>query len=372
MQSTTECSNCVKDFASYMLFLPKAWAKALATLLCKIKGDLAKPQCPDIKNCETLTILSPFTVDDTQVCITYKDEKSVSVTRCFDILPSVNGLLDTVDPKCIADAGDWLNMTFSQRIQALVNAFCADNTTTTTTTTSSTTTTTTSAPPACATFLLSNPTSNTLTYSYIPCGESDAIVLNLAPNASIEVCAEYGSIGYQSGIVLTEEAECFPTTTTTTTTSTTTTTTAAPTTTSTTTTTTGAPTTSTTTTTTAAPTTTTTTTTSSTTTTTTAAPMFNLAITKDVVDDVVTVTLNDGVDHTYTCNAGSPSCNFIGAVNPANIYNITVTVTPFGRAGVPIDVTNNVGELALCGSCTTVSQTGVNGSDGTINVAIGT
>src|SRR4051812_44610138 len=117
--STLECSDCISNYKAKLSFMPDSWASALAKLLCDLKGS--GTSCDDVKNCESLTKLSPFEISDGQACIEFTDENKVVVRRCFSVDLLLNSSLDNIDPKCIATMTEWSNMTFSQRFQALVN-----------------------------------------------------------------------------------------------------------------------------------------------------------------------------------------------------------------------------------------------------------
>ncbi len=76
------CTDCQKTYQAYLSDLPSEWRSQIALLMCKVIDDIDELACPDVKACETLTSLSPFTLtDEGQLSITYKDERGVSVTR---------------------------------------------------------------------------------------------------------------------------------------------------------------------------------------------------------------------------------------------------------------------------------------------------
>lgn len=137
---TTEQQIC-----EYLKDLPSKWRDQLTQLLVQIKDDKSSLDCQQVKDCETLTSLSPFTVDGTEVSVKYKDEDSVTVTRTFDVSDLLKSQLE-LDPNCLTEQEEWDNMTYQQRFQLLVDAHCdcCEPTTTTTSTSTSTSTTTTS------------------------------------------------------------------------------------------------------------------------------------------------------------------------------------------------------------------------------------
>ena len=115
----------------YLCDLPSAWAKQMAKVICKFINPTVPLECNDVKKCETLTSLSVFTVNGSQVCITYTDENGVSVNRCFDM--SDVGL--DLDPKCIMTQENWDLLSWKEQIQAIIDYACTCQAITTTTTT---------------------------------------------------------------------------------------------------------------------------------------------------------------------------------------------------------------------------------------------
>lgn len=176
------------------------------------------PSCPEIKSCETLTNLSPFKLDNNSICVVYTGEDNIQVERCFDFSLLINGLLDSVDPKCVTTATAWNNMTFQEKIQAIIDAHCGNPSTTTTTTEAPITTTQAPIISACISYKLTNPTAGILHYTYMACGDVTATTLVLNPNSIVSVCAVAGSVDVDSGIIVEEIAACAAPTTTTTTT----------------------------------------------------------------------------------------------------------------------------------------------------------
>lgn len=127
----------------YLSALPSKWVEQLTILLCEIKEDTESVDCAKVKQCETLTSLSDFTLSGTEASIKYTNEAGVQVTRTVDVGTLLNGTLDDLDPNCLASSEAWNSMSYTERIQALIDSHCDCCSTTTTTTTTSTTTTTT-------------------------------------------------------------------------------------------------------------------------------------------------------------------------------------------------------------------------------------
>ena len=141
------CQNCQEVLEGYLCNIPYQWRKQIAKAICFNLTDQTI-DCQDIKECETITSLSAFSVVENEICITYTDEKGVSFTRCFDWEAIQNSKLDVVDPKCITSQEMWDAMSYTERIQAIIDYACTcqeiTTTSTTTTTTAVPTTTTTS------------------------------------------------------------------------------------------------------------------------------------------------------------------------------------------------------------------------------------
>lgn len=128
--------------------LPSKMREALIEVLLEIQdGCTESLDCEQVRECETLTSLSEFTQDGTEICITYTDEDEVSVERCFDVAEIINNFFDTTNiaPGCVTSESIWNTLTITEKFQALVDTICncCPETTTTTTTSSTTTTTTT-------------------------------------------------------------------------------------------------------------------------------------------------------------------------------------------------------------------------------------
>lgn len=123
-----------EKICNYLESLPSKWKNQLSLILCEIKSSKQQPSCADVKSCETLTTLSPFSVDGTVVSIRYKDEKGVEVTRSFDTLDIINNILNELDPNCLATEEQWLDLTPVEKFQLLIDDHCGCCSTSTTTT----------------------------------------------------------------------------------------------------------------------------------------------------------------------------------------------------------------------------------------------
>lgn len=80
-----DCQNCVEVYKSILSDIPSTWREQIAKAICNNSGEKTEITCSDIRKCETLTSLSPFTVDENTVSISYKDEKGITVTRSFEM-----------------------------------------------------------------------------------------------------------------------------------------------------------------------------------------------------------------------------------------------------------------------------------------------
>lgn len=119
------------QICEYLKDLPSKWREQITSVLVNIQQDIS---CDKVKECETLTSLSEFTVSGSEVSIKYKDEDGVQVTRTFDTEEILNNSLDEVDPDCLATPTEWDNLSYTERIQLLITAHCDCCSTTTTTT----------------------------------------------------------------------------------------------------------------------------------------------------------------------------------------------------------------------------------------------
>lgn len=132
------CNNCEDVIKKYLCDLPVEWANQIAKVICSFINPPIPFNCDDVKTCETLTKLSTFTVNGSEICIDYTDEDGTLFHRCFDIADIGFDL----DPKCIMSQEAWDLLNWEQQVQAIIDYSCTCGFTTTTTTTSTTTTTT--------------------------------------------------------------------------------------------------------------------------------------------------------------------------------------------------------------------------------------
>lgn len=134
------------DLEEILKDLPEKWRDALIKILLEIQNDRQSLTCDEVRQCQTVTQLSEFYYNDTEICITYTDENEVIIERCFSIENIINEIFNVdIDPLCVTDVTTWNTMSITEKIQALIDTVCNCCPATTTTTSSSTTTTTTEA-----------------------------------------------------------------------------------------------------------------------------------------------------------------------------------------------------------------------------------
>lgn len=113
-------TNCRKKYEKLLCDLPSKWADALADALCDMTEEEQEAICPSVKECETLTGISEWTVEGTSVCFQYTNEAGDIQKRCFDL----NSLLDEINPKCLGSQDEWITLTLEQRFALLFGKQC--------------------------------------------------------------------------------------------------------------------------------------------------------------------------------------------------------------------------------------------------------
>lgn len=122
------------DIQSLLTSLPSSWRDQIVAAIAAAVANKKVADCDAVKQCEVVTTLSDFTVNGTTVSISYTDENEVTYDRSFDLSLMLNSLLDGIDPACVATPTEWSNMTWAQRMGAIVayTDNCCSTTTTTT------------------------------------------------------------------------------------------------------------------------------------------------------------------------------------------------------------------------------------------------
>lgn len=113
-----------QQIEEYLKDIPSKWKDSLVQLLCEINSSQNTVSCEDVKNCETLTSLSEFSVNETQISIQYTGEDGVTVTRSVDISSVLNNIFENLDPECLADITTWQNLSFEEKLQLIVDSHC--------------------------------------------------------------------------------------------------------------------------------------------------------------------------------------------------------------------------------------------------------
>jgi hypothetical protein len=133
--TTTTCTPCEQELSALLPSLPSKWRDQLVSVLCEIRAQQTTEGCEKVKECETVTSLSGFTLSGSSACIEYTNEAGVTVERCFDISSILNNTMNDIIPSCVSSQEEWDAMTYLQRIQSWIDAHCECCDTTTTTTT---------------------------------------------------------------------------------------------------------------------------------------------------------------------------------------------------------------------------------------------
>jgi hypothetical protein len=202
----TNCKTCKEEIELILSDLPSLWRAKISESICKVFDDFNKNRCEAIEECETVTFFSEFKRNGSEICVTYMDEDEISYERCFDFENIINSLLDNLDPKCLAPISVWKNLSFSDRIQLMINTACnipsntiftttstTTSTSTSTSTTTSSTTTTTTEVPVCGCFSIQNLTPSVYPAFYNACTALN-IPLNLNPGEKKYVCSTFQGI----------------------------------------------------------------------------------------------------------------------------------------------------------------------------------
>lgn len=113
-----------QQIEEYLKDIPSKWKDSLVQLLCEINSSQNTVSCEDVKNCETLTSLSEFSVNETQISIQYTGEDGVTVTRSVDISSVLNNIFDDLDPECLTDITTWQNLSFKEKLQLIIDSHC--------------------------------------------------------------------------------------------------------------------------------------------------------------------------------------------------------------------------------------------------------
>lgn len=137
--------NCNIDLDAFLCDIPHEWREGIVKALCYTfqEGEVT---CAEIAKCESLTSLSPFTLNNGILSVKYTNENGHIKTATLDISAAIQDSLLEVDPKCLMSQEAWDDLTHEERLQSIIDAtcICCEEPTTTTSTTSTTSTSTTS------------------------------------------------------------------------------------------------------------------------------------------------------------------------------------------------------------------------------------
>lgn len=124
MSDQNNCTQCELEVLGYLKDIPKDFRIAIAKAICKVKDESTGVQCSDVKNCETTTHLSPFTVNGTQVSVTYTNEDDVNETRSFNTGDLITSYFNALNPKCLDTQSHWDTLTPIQKLQLIIDGQC--------------------------------------------------------------------------------------------------------------------------------------------------------------------------------------------------------------------------------------------------------
>lgn len=124
MSDQNKCSQCELEVLGYLKDIPKDFRTAIAKAICKVKDESTGVQCSDVKDCETTTHLSSFTVDGTEVSVTYTNEDSVNETRSFNTGDLISSYFNALDPKCLDTQSHWDSIDVIQKLQKIIDGQC--------------------------------------------------------------------------------------------------------------------------------------------------------------------------------------------------------------------------------------------------------
>lgn len=114
--------NCKETILLELANVPSPLKEEVATAICTAFDDSNTVTCP---TCETVKITSPLYISEQDgVCISFRDEDGVYVTRCFEINDILKYLTDDIDPTPITTSEQWVEWDYLDRIQAIIYYRC--------------------------------------------------------------------------------------------------------------------------------------------------------------------------------------------------------------------------------------------------------
>ncbi len=112
-----DCNTCKAQLVPMMGTIPEAWREKISEALCNATPRTASRP-------ETITSLSDWTIEDKQVCITYKDELLKEWKRCFDVSEFFDTYWDGIAPKLVATQAVWDSLNHLGRFNAIISRVC--------------------------------------------------------------------------------------------------------------------------------------------------------------------------------------------------------------------------------------------------------
>lgn len=127
--------NCPQDLDTSLCDVPHEWREGIVKALClTLQSDPIT--CKGVRNCQTLTSFSAFTIQGTEVSISYINERGTVEKSTFDLEAPINSAGEDLDNNCLSS----FDTPLSGIIQIIIDAYCECCPTTTTTSTTTTTT----------------------------------------------------------------------------------------------------------------------------------------------------------------------------------------------------------------------------------------
>lgn len=117
------CNGSI-DVSQYLCDIPPMWRESITKAILAIVENNSSLECSSITKCETLTSLSPFTLNGTILSISYTNENGVTSTKSIDISTVLDKSLDDIDPKCLMTAEVWAGLSHTERLEAIFTGSC--------------------------------------------------------------------------------------------------------------------------------------------------------------------------------------------------------------------------------------------------------
>jgi hypothetical protein len=112
--------NCTEKISKTLAILPPSMREGITKTIC---AALATRDL-NCNGCETVKVISPFYIDQDGLCLSFRDENNEYFTRCFSINEILTTITRDVDPGCIMSQESWNDLSFPDRVQAVINYRC--------------------------------------------------------------------------------------------------------------------------------------------------------------------------------------------------------------------------------------------------------